>query len=335
MLSRKPSLFFFVSWLIIIFLTVPPLIKDADSQAPESKPLVLSQPVRPGRVTVLDLHPRFTTAIRVPAVVSSIAVGDPMLFKIEHSEREPEMVFVKPTSVQPAESNLLITTANGQTLSLLLRSRGEKRATDPGLEAESAHAVHFLLNYQPGNSFLISEVSAPSVLIPQTVSLSSNPEAPKQAPFLNFTGHSTSLIDTLLDQQKQSKFPNFTGKTLCGGIGQIYEKKGQVYVPFTLVNRSHEALEVLTPQVQLAQGSRKSGFSAHSEQLAISDYRLARRRLGPNERADGVVVFQKPAFKLFDETYWLQIAGAGAVDHPVLIPIPLSKSILLDGGQRQ
>ena len=42
----------------------------------------------------LDLH--FTTAIRLPEAVSSVVVGDPALFKVEHSEKEPCLVFVKP-----------------------------------------------------------------------------------------------------------------------------------------------------------------------------------------------------------------------------------------------
>jgi hypothetical protein len=333
--SRKLTLFVLISWLTIIFLAVTPLVTDADSQASELKPLVLNKPILPGRVAIIDLCPHFTTSIRVPAVIRSIVVGDPMLFKIEHSEREPEMVFIKPITVQPAESNLLITTTNGQTIGLLLRSRGEKHGTDSGLDAELAQGVHFLLNYRRDNSFLIGEDSAPSELIPQTLSLGSNPETPKETADINSIGQSASLIETLLGQQRHSGLPVLKGVTFSGGIGPIYEKERQIYVLFTVVNRSNEVMELLSPQVQLAGNSRRTGFSVRSEQLPVEDYRLSRRRLGPDERADGVVMFQKPAFKQSHETYLLQIAEAGAVDCPVLIPIPLGKRVSLDGGQTQ
>ena len=41
----------------------------------------------------------------------------------------------------------------------------------------------------------------------------------------------------------------------------------------------------------------------------------------PGERADGVVVFQRPSFKQSNETLFLQMAESGAVDRPALAPI--------------
>jgi hypothetical protein len=51
------------------------------------------------------------------------------------------------------------------------------------------------------------------------------------------------------------------------------------------------------------------------------DYRLSKRRLAPGERADGVVLFERPPYKQSSETLFLQMAEAGAVDHPALAPI--------------
>jgi hypothetical protein len=51
------------------------------------------------------------------------------------------------------------------------------------------------------------------------------------------------------------------------------------------------------------------------------DFRLSRRRLGPGDRADGVVVFERPSFKQSNETLLLQMAESGAVDRPALAPI--------------
>jgi len=53
-----------------------------------------------------------------------VAVGDPSWFKVEHSEREPDLVFVKALTTKPVETSLLVSTVTGQETSLLLVSRG-------------------------------------------------------------------------------------------------------------------------------------------------------------------------------------------------------------------
>ena len=66
---------------------------------------------------------------------------------------------------------------------------------------------------------------------------------------------------------------------------------------------------LLPTQVQLG-GVRKTGKLIRKS-----------RRLGPGERADGVVVFQRPSFKQSNETLFLQMAESVAVDRPALAPI--------------
>ena len=56
-------------------------------------------------------------------------------------------------------------------------------------------------------------------------------------------------------------------------------------------------------------------------QLPVEDFRLSKRRLAPGERADGVVMFERPPYKQSTETLFLQVADAGAVDKPALAPI--------------
>ena len=51
------------------------------------------------------------------------------------------------------------------------------------------------------------------------------------------------------------------------------------------------------------------------------DFRWSKRRLGPKERSDGIVIFERPPYKQSNETLLLQIAEAGAVDRPALAPI--------------
>ncbi|HUA91109.1 MAG TPA: hypothetical protein VL991_01010 [Terracidiphilus sp.] len=67
-----------------------------------------------------------------------------------------------------------------------------------------------------------------------------------------------------------------------------------------------------------------------SDQLEIRDYRLSTTRLEPGERADGVVIFDRPNFKQSTEKLFLQIAQADQVDQPVLIRIPFTPPIAAD-----
>src|SRR6185437_8179699 len=88
------------------------------------------------------------------------------------------------------------------------------------------------------------------------------------------------------------------------------------------------AIELMPPQVQLG-GVRKTGKLVRksrwttAEQLPVTDFRMSRRRLGPGERAVGVVVFQRPSFKQSNETLFLQMAESGAVDRSAFAPIGL------------
>jgi hypothetical protein len=73
---------------------------------------------------------------------------------------------------------------------------------------------------------------------------------------------------------------------------------------------------------------------SNSEQLPVEDFRMSRRRLGPGERADGVVVFERPSFKQSNETVLLQMADSGAVDRPQLALIGFGIStIRKEGGE--
>ena len=44
----------------------------------------------------------------MPEPINSVVVGDPSSFSAEHSDREPNLVFVKPITPKVAQTNLLI-----------------------------------------------------------------------------------------------------------------------------------------------------------------------------------------------------------------------------------
>jgi hypothetical protein len=97
----------------------------------------------------------------------------------------------------------------------------------------------------------------------------------------------------------------------------------------SVINPSNHAIELMPPQVQLGGKFKKKWTTA--EQLSVTDYRLSTRRLGAGARADGVVVFERPAFKQANETLFLQMAESGAVDKPALAPVGFGISTFRGG----
>ena len=71
-------------WLLSV--TVAP-----NAQVANVNPQVRTRATADGKVTVVEIAAHFVTAIRLPEAVNSVAVGDPALFQVEHSEREPEL----------------------------------------------------------------------------------------------------------------------------------------------------------------------------------------------------------------------------------------------------
>src|SRR6201993_1014021 len=111
----------------------------------EVRPTVSVLPLSSSTVTDLHLRPMFTTTIRLPEPVTSVAVGAPTLFEVEHSDQEPRLVFVKPSTREAATSNLIIALQSGHEISMRLISDG----------GEGKTPVDFVINYQPAQSFLI------------------------------------------------------------------------------------------------------------------------------------------------------------------------------------
>ncbi len=303
--------------------------KTSHVQSQEVQPKIITRSIVDGKVVMLDLGLHFATTIRMPEPVSSVVVGDPTLFKVEHSDKEPRLIFVKPLTMEPAESNLLVSSISGHSVSLLIRTN----SVDWTIPSGSLCPVHFLMYYRSASGFLVEGTGQPTVLIPETKALSATDSAEVSvkgtpidpAPF---------PIDRLLDEQKRTGMPSLEGHYLRAGISRVYEEGTQSYVLFSVVNRSKSNIEILPPQVQLAGNPHKKKVFSSSEQLPVIDFRLSRRKLSPGERADGVAQFEKPAFKQSHESYFLQLAESGAVDHPVLVPIRLPMSMHLKGEER-
>ena len=107
----------------ILVCCMLPATFEARAQVPAVLPQVRVKDAMDSKVTVVEVAAHFVTAIRLPEPVNSVAVGDPALFLVEHSEREPQLVLVKALTERTAETNLLISSIHGRQFSLLLVSR--------------------------------------------------------------------------------------------------------------------------------------------------------------------------------------------------------------------
>jgi hypothetical protein len=130
---------------LVLLVSLPLFAADTGTPA-----RVVTLTIHPGEVTVLHLRPDFESTIHLPEEITSVVLGSPGNFKAEHSEGEPEYVYVKPIKSEPSQSNLLISTRSGQHVSLELINDGSAGGATP---------VDFLLDYKPVQSFLVSEVT--------------------------------------------------------------------------------------------------------------------------------------------------------------------------------
>jgi len=143
-------------------------------------------------------------------------------------------------------------------------------------------------------------------------------------------------LEQFLEQQERAPLPVLCGQRVGeeresgdrvrAGVSRVVDGGQQVVVLFSVVNPTKHAILLMPPQVQLGGRTTSGKLIRHekwstAEQLQVLDFRLNRRRLGPSERADGVVVFDRPPYKQSSETLLLQVAESGAVDRPALAPI--------------
>lgn len=337
------------------------------AQVPEITPQVVGRAVQEGRVTVVYLAPRFATAIRMPDAINSVVLGDPDAFSAEHSDREPRIVVVKPVTAKPTQTNLLITTGQGYQANLLLISRGEP-------EVGAKPDIDFMMRYRPAGKFIIDPSYPSALVARTTPlegaagpakaqgPVSSDPIAvvpvsTARAPEVRVSGTSNDPpaadpaagLDALLERQRRAPMPVLYGEKpgivppgseiLRAGVSEVLDHGKEVVVLFSVLNLQEHAVELMPPQVQLG-GKVKKGKIVHhmvwstSEQLPVEDFRMSRRRIGPGERADGVLIFRRPSFKQSTETLLLQMADSGAVDWPALAPIGFGiSSIRKEGGE--
>lgn len=332
------------AWRLSRFLVFIALA-GARAQQITINPQVRTSVMADHKITIVDVIPHFVTTIRVPEPVNSVVVGDPALFQVEHSEHEPELVFVKSLREGAAESNLLISTTSGRQISFLLVNHGRET---------NVSKVDFLFRYQASNGFLVDPDAIPFALVSQTTPLQGPDSATNGKAYLGSLSpenqRKPQTLDVLLERQRRAPLPRLYGQRieseeskgdrLRAGISEVIDGGQQVVVLFSVVNISKRPILLMPPQVQLG-GKEKTGklikheHWSTAEQLAIVDFRLSGRRVGPGERADGVVQFERPPYKRSSETLFLQMAESGAVDKPALVPIGFGVSTAMEASNHE
>ncbi|MBV9434570.1 MAG: hypothetical protein JOZ44_00880 [Acidobacteria bacterium] len=276
-------------------------------------PAITTVPIETGTVTVLHLAEGYATSVKVPEEITSVVIGNPTTFRAEHSEAEPQLVFIKPVTSAQCESNALITTKSGQHISLYLVSGGRSAASA---------RVDFLLEYRLPQS-LSSASDRESFLIPETISL-----LPKDAiePPRAFVQEKNVVIRELEKQQHSASLV-WQGKELLGAVGNPVRQDDLEILSFSVLNNSKRTIELLPPQIELTNTDHANGSrQIKAEPIAISDFRMTARRLEPSERIDGVVVFKRPAFKESSERISLEIIDAESIDKPLRLVVPFTWS---------
>lgn len=304
---------------ILPFAILFPLSLNA-SEAP-TKARIETIVINPAEITQLHLRPGFISTIRMPEEINSVALGSRGDFTADHSEGEPLYVYVKPITKEPAQSNLIIATKSGVHVTLELISDGDSNETHDA-------PVDFLLEYELPHSFLIS--ATPESPAPD--SRSSPLDATEQPNRRSGPGSvPASEIEADYELQRRINAPEWSqwqGQQIETAIGDVRQLGNRTMVSYSIYNNSERPVEIVPPQIQITghkqKKKKKEGQSIISDQLEIRDYRLSATRLNAGERADGVVVFDRPNFKQSTEKLFLQIAQADQVDHPILISLPFT-----------
>jgi hypothetical protein len=310
-----------VRWFIPIAVL---LSLRLEASGPAVKSRVTTIAINPKEVTVLHLRPEFESTIRMPEEVTSVILGSPSEFKAEHNEGEPNYVYVKPITKDAAQSNLLIATKSGQHVSVQLISGG--------LDApDKSEAVDFLIEYRSPHTFLIPPDASLSTLNSADARTDHASDIPRRKPEIGMP----SAVDYEFEQQSRFSIPKWTrwdGKQIETAVGDVRQWHNETVVSYSILNASDQPVEIAPPQIQIAgrkaTKKKKQSKDVISDQLEIRDYRLSATRIEPRERADGVVVFDRPNFKRSTEKLFLQIAQADKVDQPVLIHIPFTPPIV-------
>ncbi len=309
-----------IGWLLVcctlsmVAQTTSTLRSSAKETVQQAQPQISQLLISPDTVSELHLKPNFATTIVMPEPVTDVVLGAPALFSEEHSEHASTLVVVKPITHHAATSNLLISTLSGQHVSLKLISDG----------STASAPVDFVRVYKHSGDFLIPSDDPADAIMPDAAAGGAKP---------------ISVLETAFADQQRVASPSWTiprdpkkHAKIAAAIGSVSADGDSMVVAFSILNESGQWVEVLPPQIQLnspaTQGEKKKAKKKQKSILAdlvpITDYHYTQRKLAPGERADGVVRFERPDFKLTQDRLQMELATTDAIDSPLLLNLPFT-----------
>ncbi len=134
-----------------------PFATPDDDYVPDQAPVtprMRHEQVDSNGLYVVHLRPLFTTGIKLPDDVVAIAVGAPSLIWAEHNKDVPRLIFVKPLTNAPVNSDIIVSLKSGATITIHAFSSGEKGSDDP---------VDFLVDYGGDSSLMRDQAEGSSL----------------------------------------------------------------------------------------------------------------------------------------------------------------------------
>lgn len=107
-----------IRWFFLYLITLTYSFAQAGKLQAIPEARIVRLTLGPQNVTLLHLRPGYVSCVRLPEDISTVVLGNPSTFKAEHSDAEPRLVSLKPTTPTPSETNALITTKAGREVAL-------------------------------------------------------------------------------------------------------------------------------------------------------------------------------------------------------------------------
>src|SRR5258708_16373498 len=154
-----------IRWLFLYLIALTCSLAQAGKPQAIPEARIVRLTLDPQNVALLHLRPGYVSCVRLPEDISTVVLGNPSTLKAEHSDAEPRMVSVKPTTPGPGERNAVSTTKAGREVALHLVSSGN---------ADNGGPVDFILEYDRPRSFLIQPAGS-SLIVSRTESVAPQP----------------------------------------------------------------------------------------------------------------------------------------------------------------
>ncbi len=204
-------------------------------------PRMSTDTVDSNNLYTIHLRPLFSTGIKLPEDVVAIDVGASTLIWAEHDKNVPRLIFIRPTTDAPVNSDVTVVLKSGATLTMHVISPGGKGSDDP---------VDFMVDYTNQNSMLRGEAQSASMFRNQAGEVSraeGGPDAtakggvPSQVE-VDTSGADDSISVPQAGLQRSSQRPlHFDpANAAAAGVVRTINGPGMLTVPGTLLEAMYQ-----------------------------------------------------------------------------------------------